>query len=321
MEYSRLGKTDLEVSRLGFGASSLGAVFRDIDEDDAQRTVHRAIDLGINFIDVAPYYGLTKAESALGRALRAIPRDRYYLATKVGRYGDEEFDFSAERVTQSVDESLERLGLEEIDLIQCHDIEFVNLDQIVDETLPALEELKRRGKVRFLGITGLPLKAFREVLKRSGDRWDTVLSYCRYSLNDTSLADLIPELKELDLGIISASPLSMGLLTRRGPPDWHPAPKPVIDACRRAAEYCDERGVDIAQLALQFSLGERDIASTLVGTASSANLERNCAWIEASPDPEILAAVQDILQPVRDLTWPSGLPENADELTSRNDLP
>lgn len=308
MQYRPLGTTGLEVSSLGYGASPLGSVFRPVDEAEGIRTVHTAIDLGINFIDVAPYYGLTRAEEVLGRALASVPRNRYYLATKVGRYGAEEFDFSAERVTRSVDESLRRLGVEVIDLIQCHDIEFGSLDQVVEETLPALRRLREEGKVRFIGITGYPLRIFREVLERT--EVDTVLSYCRYSLNDTSLEAVIPFLEAKGVGIISASPLSMGLLTERGAPDWHPAPEALRRACEEAAAHCRKRGTDIAQLALQFALANAHIACTLVGTGSPENLRKNVEWSAGPPDPELLAEVQAILLPMLNLTWPSGRPEN-----------
>jgi L-galactose dehydrogenase len=113
----------------------------------------------------------------LGKALRDVERSRYVLATKVGRYGADAFDFSAKRVVRSVDESLARLGCGHIDLIQCHDIEFGDLDQVVEETIPALTDLVRTGKVRFVGITGYPLSALRHVA--DGTQVDTVLSYCR----------------------------------------------------------------------------------------------------------------------------------------------
>src|SRR5512136_1280064 len=199
MFYRTLGNTGLEVSALSFGASSLGGVFHDVDENEGIRAVHLAVDLGINFIDVSPYYGLTRAETVLGKALRGIPRDRYYLATKVGRYGDAEFDFSARRVTASVDESLSRLSLEYIDVIQCHDVEFADLDQVANEAIPALRLLQERGKVRFVGVTGLPLKIFSRVLDRA--QVDTILSYCRYCLNDTSLESLLPSLRMRRVGI------------------------------------------------------------------------------------------------------------------------
>lgn len=308
MLYRTLGNTGLTVSALGFGASSLGGVFRDIDENEGIRTVHLAVDLGINFIDVSPYYGLTRAETVLGKALSEIPRDRYYLATKVGRYGDEEFDFSARRVTASVDESLSRLNLEHIDIIQCHDVEFGDLDQVVSETIPALRLLQERGKVRFVGVTGLPLSIFRHVLDHT--EVDTVLSYCRYCLNDTSLESLLPDLRERRVGIINASPLSMGLLSNRGAPAWHPASCEIRNACAQAAAFCRSQGSDIARLALQFSTSNPEIATTLVGTGSPANLARNVQWISEPLDPVMLSAVLQILEPVHNLTWPSGRPEN-----------
>ena len=213
MEYRELGQTGLKVSALSFGASSLGNVFRKVNEAEGIRTVHMCLDSGINLIDVSPYYGLTLAETVLGKALKEIPRDRYYLATKVGRYGEDTFDFSAGRVTASVDESLRRLNVEYVDIIQCHDIEFGDLNQVVNETIPALRRLQETGKVRFVGITGLPLKAFEIVAEQTAV--DTILSYCRYSLNDTALANKLPYFHAKGIGVISASPLSMGLLTDR----------------------------------------------------------------------------------------------------------
>jgi len=308
VNYRALGNTGLEVSALSFGASSLGSVFRDIDEAEGIRTVHAAIDLGINLIDVSPYYGLTKAETVLGKALRSLPRDRYIVATKVGRYGDDDFDFSAARVTASVDESLARLGSDHIDIIQCHDIEFGSLAQVVEETLPALRRLQEQGKVRHVGVTGLPLGIFTYVLDRTP--LDTILSYCHYELNDTSLADMLPYLQAKGVGIINASPLGMGLLTERGTPTWHPAPDEVKAACAQAAAYCRAQGVDIARLAIQFSVANPDIPTTLVGTASPANLEKNVRWSEDPMDLGLLAEVQAILAPIHNRTWPTGRPEN-----------
>ena len=310
MNYRTLGKTGLEVSALSYGASSLGSVFRDIDEAEGIRTVHTALDLGINFIDVSPYYGLTKAETVLGKVLKDVPRDQYYLATKVGRYGADEFDFSARRVLASIEESLVRLGVDYIDLIQCHDIEFGSLAQVVNETLPALRQAQQQGKVRFVGITGLPLKIFSEVMAQA--EIDTILSYCRYELNDTSLEALLPALKAKGIGVINASPLGMGLLTERKTPVWHPAPAAIKEACIRAAAHCRSRGVDIAQLAIQFSVSNPEIATTLVGTANPQNIEKNIKWLESPLDQALLAEVLTILKPIHNRSWPSGRPENND---------
>ena len=308
MEYSVLGKTGLKVSRLSFGGSSLGGVFRKTDQEEAIRTVFTAIDLGINFIDCSPFYGITKAETVLGKALKDIPRDKFYMATKVGRYGDAEFDFSAQRVTTSVDESLRRLNIDYIDLIQCHDIEFGSLDLVVNETIPALRRVVERGKARFVGITGLPLKIFRYVMDRTPV--DTILSYCHYSLNDASLEQLITYLEGKQVGIISASPLSMRLLTERGAPVWHPAPEEIKTACVKASAFCRSKGVDISQLALQFALANPKIDTTLVGTASPENLKKNVKWLESPLDQELLAGVQEIMKPIQNKTWSSGRPEN-----------
>jgi aryl-alcohol dehydrogenase-like predicted oxidoreductase len=304
MKYRSLGRTGLEVSVLSYGASPLGSVFRDIDQAEGIRTVHTALELGINFIDVSPYYGLTKAETVLGKALSTVDRDRYILATKVGRYGEDTFDFSAKRVVASVDESLQRLGVDHIDLIQCHDIEFGNLDQIVEETLPALRHLQQTGKVRFVGITGFPLHVFTYVATRA--EVDTILSYCNYSLNNTLLTETLPFLEEKQIGIISASPLSMGLLTQRGAPEWHPATDDIKDGCARAAAFCEAKGVDIAKVAIQFAVAHPGIATTLVGTASERNIRKNVEWVNDPLDQQLLHDVQQILSPIHNRTWESG---------------
>ena len=308
MNYRILGKTGLRVSTLSYGASPLGGVFHGVDEQTGIRAVHQAIDLGINFIDVSPFYGATRAETVLGKALKEIPRDKYYLATKVGRYGSNHFDFSADRVTRSVDESLQRLNVDSVDLIQCHDIEFGSLEQVVNETLPALRKVREQGKARFIGITGLPLKIFTTVLDQA--EADTILSYCHYALNDASLETLLPYLKQKGVGIINASPLSMGLLTQRGAPGWHPATAEIRASCAKAADWCKEKGVDIAQLAMQFALANPDLHTTLSGTANPDNLKKNVMWIEQPVDQQLLSEVLEILKPIHNQTWPSGRPEN-----------
>ncbi len=312
MEYRVLGATGLKVSALSLGASPLGSIFEKIDENVGIQAVHTALDLGINLIDVSPYYGLTKAETVLGRALKTVKRDRYYLTTKVGRYGAEAalFDFSADRVKKSVDESLARLGVDYVDVIQCHDVEFGSLDQVVNETIPALRQVIAAGKARYVGITGLPLKIFKYVLDKT--KIDTILSYCRYSLNDTALDGFLDYLEQRHVGVISASPLSMGLFSDRGPPSWHPAPADVKAACAAAAALCKQRGGDIAQLAVNFALANKRIATTLVGTASPENITKNVRWIDAPIDQQLLADVKKILAPIHNKTWLSGRPENND---------
>lgn len=299
----------MSVSALSLGTSPFGGVFGDVGFDSCKRCLDVALDLGINFLDCSPFYGLTKAETMLGRTLQNVPRDKYILATKVGRYGEDQFDFSAARVTRSVDESLMRLGLDYVDIIQCHDIEFGDLNQIWEETLPALREVVKAGKARFVGITGLPLQVFRDVISRA--EVDTILSYCHYSLNDTMLETLLPFLEEHGVGIISASPLSMGLLTQRGAPDWHPATPAIKDACRRAVELSERRGASIEKLSVQFSLANPRIATTLVGTSKAENIEKNVRWLQESVDEELSREVEAILAPIKNQSWSSGRAENS----------
>ncbi|MGC4070957.1 MAG: aldo/keto reductase [Nibricoccus sp.] len=313
MQYRPLGQTGLEVSVLSYGASPLGGVFRATDDNEGVRTVHTALDLGINFIDTSPYYGATRSEIVLGKALREIKRDRYHLATKVGQYGDGIFDFSAARVRSSLDESCRRLGVEYVDLLQCHDIEFVDLGQIVNETLPELVKLRDEGRIGHIGITGLPLKVFTGILDRVGPGVvDTILSFCRYELNDTALESLIPYFQQKGVGIINASPTGMGLLSERGVPSWHPAPKLMIDTARRATEYCKAVGADIAKLAIQFATHHPQIATTLVGTASPENIRKNVAALEEPIDFELMGRVLDILRPIKNHNFTRGRPENRD---------
>lgn len=308
MEHRPLGKTGLQVSALGLGCASLGGVFGSVTEAEGIRTVHEALDLGVNFLDVAPYYGKTLAETVLGRALRSVPRDRYYLSTKVGRYDVAEFDFSARRVLASLDESLRRLGIDHVDLVLCHDIEFGNINQVVEETLPALRRLRDAGKTRFIGFSGLPLRIYRSVLDRT--EADAIISYCHFTLCDQTLADRFDYFKAKGVGVINASPLGMGLLSNQGPQPWHPAPASLKEACARAAALCRARGSDLAKLGIQFAASCAEVATTLTGAARVTELRNNLAWVAEPIDQSLLRDVQTILAPVRNQTWPSGLAEN-----------
>lgn len=310
MEYRPLGRTGLKVSALAFGGSSLGSAFRPIDESEGIRAVHVALDHGINLIDTAPYYGATRAETILGKALRGIARDRYYLATKVARYGPEQkdFNFSAERVIASVDESLARLGVDHVDFIQVHDIEFGDLEQIITETIPALRRVQQAGKARFVGISCLPVRLFRAVLDRVPV--DQVQSYCHYCLNDTALAELLPYLRAKGVAIFNSAPLAMRLLSDDGPPAWHPAPAALRAKCSEAAALCRARGASLGRLALQFALANPALPTHIVGTASPARMLENLRDAAAPPDEELLREVLAVLAPVHNLTWPSGRPEN-----------
>jgi aryl-alcohol dehydrogenase-like predicted oxidoreductase len=306
-----LGNTGLRTSILGLGAASLGNVYGEVAEVEAIATVHRAFELGVNVFDSSPYYGHTLAETVLGKALRTLPRDQYTLMTKCGRYGEVDFDFTPARLLRSVDESLRRLQTDHVDVLQLHDVEFGDLDRILDESLPCLHRLRDAGKARFVGMTGLPLKVFRHALAK-GARLDTILSYCHHTLFDTHLLDLLPELEAHGIGVVNASPAAMGLLSRHGPRQWHPAPEVIRAACREADAHCRARGADLAELAIQFACSEPRIATVICGTASPAEIEANVRAVERPIDEQLLAAVRNILLPIRGRTWIPGRPENND---------
>lgn len=307
MKYRELGKTGMMVPVLSFGASSLGGVFHSVREEDAIEAVFTAIDNGLNFIDVSPYYGHYKAETVLGKALKEIPRDKYLLSTKVGRYGENgvnTWDYSARRATESVYESMERLHVDYIDLINVHDIEFADLHQVAEETLPALVELKQKGLVGHVGITDLQLENLKWVIDHTAPGMvECVLNFCHYSLNDDKLADFLDFFEEKGLGVINASPLSMGLLTRRGIPEWHPAPKPLVEACRKAVRYCTEQGYPIEKLAIQFAVSNPRIPTTLFSSANPQSILKNVSYAEEPIDWELVRKVQEIIGDQMRVSW------------------
>jgi L-galactose dehydrogenase len=310
MTYRQLGQTDLRLSAIGFGAAPLGGEYGALDLAEAERAVHKAIDEGITFFDTAPYYGRTVSEERLGKMLEGR-RDRVVLATKIGRYDKASFDFSAERVRSSVDESLRRLRTDHVDLITAHDIEFGDREQVVNETIPALREIQRTGKVRYVGISGLPLRILADVAVRA--QVDSVLSYCHYNLLLRDLDTyLTPVVREHGIGLINASPLHMGVLTAQGAPPWHPAPESVKQTGKSVVNLLERRGVYPATAALRFSLDHPYVSSTLVGMLSTLEVETNLKALDFEMPPDLLQEIDEMVAPVKHVTWPSGRPENSD---------
>ena len=306
-----LGNTGIELPILSFGASSLGAEFRSITLEEAMLSTQTAIELGMNFIDTSPFYGRGMSEILLGIGLKGIPREKYLLGSKLGRYSDIHFDFSAKRVAESVHVSLKRLGTDYLDVLLLHDVEFVPLEQIWQETLPAVLELKKQGKVRAVGFSCYPLKTFNAVLDHVEDHIDCVLSYTRSTLQNTTYVDeLLPRLIAKKIGAINAGPFSARLLTNSELPAWLKEPEPVKAAARAAAKLCADRGVDIAQLALQFSCENPYLTTTIAGSANPANIRKWSEWLEEPIDRELLAEVLALFVPVKNLGHLEGLPEN-----------
>ncbi len=313
MQKRSLGKTDMELTTLSFGASSLGQEFRSVDLNEALRSVHVAIDRGMNFIDTSPFYGRGMSEMLLGRVLPEIPRDQYNLGTKLGRYAGQHFDFSARRVAESVDISLERMKVDHLDLVLCHDLEFVEMSQIVEETLPALRKQVEKGKVRYIGVSGYPMKMFKYILENADI--DAILTYNHYTLQNDMALELVPICQEKGVGIMNAAPFCARLLTSAPLPEWHKATPKVREIAKAAADHCASRGVDLAQLALQFSIANPDFTTCVTGSANPQRVSQWVDWAEIPLDETLLAEVQEILQPIHNWFYLEGRPENNDTPT------
>lgn len=311
MQYRPLGRTGVELSALSFGASSIGQEFRHVDFADALRAVRVALHGGINYIDTAAYYGRGMSEIMLGRLLPDLPRDSYYLSTKLGRYAPRHFDFSARRVAESIDISLERMGIDYIDIVFCHDIEFVDVRQVFEETLPALRKQVEQGKVRWIGVSGYPMEIFKRALAEADV--DVLLTYNHYTLQNDMALELVPLCEEKGVGLINAAPFSARLLTDAPLPSWHKATPEVRRVAAEAAEHCRQRGSDIAKLALQYSIANPAFASCVTGSANPDRVAQWLQWIEQPLDATLVDQVKQILQPIHNWVYVEGRPENNDQ--------
>ncbi|MHC4618735.1 MAG: aldo/keto reductase [Planctomycetota bacterium] len=293
---------------MGYGVSPLGNVFGETDEAEGIRAVHYAIEHGINYFDVAPMYGVTLAETRLGKALKG-KRDNIFLATKCCRYDIDKFDFSATRVLESIDESLKRLQTDYVDVYQVHDIEFGDKDQVINEAIPAARKVQESGKARFVGITGLPVRYLRHVAGLV--EVDTILSWAHYDLLEDEMDTVLtPVAREKGIGLMNASPLHQRLLTEKGPPEWHRSPKEVLEVGPKLAALCREHGVNVADVAMRFALDYPHAAATIVGMSKLRHVEQNIKVLDFKNDPELLAKIEKLVAPVKNKMWFEGKPEN-----------
>ena len=310
MQRRPLGNTGLDLTILGYGASSLGAEFRRIDIDEALRSVRVALEGGINLIDTSPYYGRGMSEILLGRVLPDVPRDEYVLCTKLGRYAPAHFDFSAKRVAESIDISLERMKVDHLDIVLCHDLEFVDMSQIVNETIPAIRREIDRGKVRFAGVSGYPMKMFEYVLANS--EIDCLLTYNHYTLQNDMALGLVPKCEQRGVGLMNAAPFSARLLTNAPLPEWHSAPPHVREVAAKAAAHCAAAGTDIAKLALQFSIAHPAFATCVTGSANPGRVREWIDWAAEPIDERLRDEVSEILEPIHNWFYVECPPENSE---------
>lgn len=310
MDYQILGKTGLKVSRLSFGASSLGGVFHEIDEKEGIRAVHLAFDSGINYFDVAPAYGGTLAETVLGKALRGIPRDQYHISTKAGKYSDfgkygaDVLDYSEPRIRSGLDESMKRLGVDYVDILHLHDFEYQGFSQTESafaEGFPTLAALKEEGRIGAVSAGIYPMDLWVRVIAEAPV--DVIMLHNHHCLNDVRGLELVPSCKERDIGMINASPFASGLLTGGAIADWHPASPEDREVFMAAARYCEKQGTSIAKLAFQFASQEIPYHTTMFSSMRRSSVARNIVWYQEPIDRDLLREVRRILEPVIDRQW------------------
>ena len=308
MQYRQLGKTNLNVSQLSFGASPLGNVFNDVTEAGSIRAVHTAIDQGINFFDVAPFYGDTLAETRLGKALKN-KRDSVFVATKSCRYGNGVFDFSYERVLRSIDESLERLQVDYVDLLTVHDIEFGDRQQVLTETIPAALKVKEMGKARYIGFSGLPVRYLAQIARQVSV--DTVLSWGHYTLLEDEINDeLVPLSIEKGFGLMNAAPLMQRILSDAPIPPWQSSPQTVKDMQPKLVALCNEYGLALSDVALNYAVQHPVIATTIVGMSEQGQVEQNLRALQIQIPDELFQRIETLVAPVKNQMWFEGKPEN-----------
>lgn len=280
MEYNQLGGTHMKVSKISIGGATLcSSFYGQLDFDEAKKTVHEALKRGINYIDTAPFYGQGESETNIGKILTGVPRESFYIATKTCRYdrtGPNQFDFSYERTMKSIDESLARLGVDYVDLYQLHDVEFAdNIDEVRDGAFQACLDLKEEGKIRAIGINGYPLSVLKEGVEKC-DGIDTVLTYGRYTMFDDSLLAYLQFFNEQNLGIIAASAHGCGMLTNRGPPEWHPSSANLKAIVAKAIEVCQSNSIELGKLATYHLLNiPGNVGTVLLGMEKTEYLNTN----------------------------------------------
>jgi D-threo-aldose 1-dehydrogenase len=304
-----LGHTGIEVSTLGFGASGIGNLGYARPDSDAAQAVSAAWDLGIRLFDTAPHYGLGLSELRLGDALRQHPRHEYVLSTKVGRLlrpnpaptgsdlpvggfdvPDElarVWDFSADGVKRSLQESLTRLGVDRVDIVYVHDPDHA-VGEAIRHAIPALITLRDQGVI---GAVGVGMNQWQAPLRMVQETdLDVVMLAGRYTLLDRAGEQLLDECVRRGVAVVAAAPFNSGILARPWPPsganyDYGPAPDDVLRRVRQLAETCEAHSVPLPTAALQFPLRHPAVISVVTGMRSAQHVEAAVNGVRASvPD-------------------------------------
>lgn len=320
----RIGRTALEVSALSLGTAPLGGLYRDLTDEEAQATVDAAWAAGVRFFDTAPHYGHTKAEHRLGDALRRYPRSEYVLSTKVGRrfvprthpYDGSEgwqnplpfeaiYDYTREGILRSFEDSQQRLGIVDIDILLVHDIGRLTHGarnahywrQLTEGGgFRALDELRASGAVKAIGFGVNEREAILEAMREF--QIDCALLAGRYTLLEQApLDDLLPACSQNGVSILLGGAFNSGILARGLVGDrkfnYVEAPPDVVERVARLEAVCRAHGAPLAAAALQFPYAHPAVASVLTGARSAAELRENVASFETKLPPELWSALRD----------------------------
>jgi D-threo-aldose 1-dehydrogenase len=308
----RLGRTALEVTVIGFGASTAGNIWRVRRDEDVAASLAAAWDRGIRYYDTAPHYGLGLSERRVGTALRDRPRDEYLLSTKVGRLLEPNpvptgsdltaggfdvpddlhrvRDYSADGVRRSLEASLERLGADRIDIVLVHDPDDY-VDQALTEAVPALAALRDQGVI---GAVGLGMNQWQAPLRAVNETdVDVVMIAGRWTLADRSAQPLLDRCAERGVAVLAAAPFNSGLLARPRPAEdatfnYGPAPQQMLERARALADVCNSAGISLPHAAMQFPLRHPAVASVVVGLSTG---------------PQVDAAIERLQTPIGDELW------------------
>jgi aryl-alcohol dehydrogenase-like predicted oxidoreductase len=316
MKFNKLGNTNIEVSELGFGTSSIGGMFRASSEKKSIITIHHAMDRGINYFDTSPCYGRNTslygpetAEILLGKGLKGIRRSEFFLSTKAGKLTSipPEFNFRYDAIIKSVEKSLRRLEVDFIDIVNLHDIEYHQgkyIKTALEEGLEALSDLKKQGKIGYFGIACYSMEVL-EIISQQCEL-DTLLVHNHYTLIDDLLLKLLPLVRSKGIGLINASPFASGLLTSKEIPDWHPISKQGQEIIKKAIDFCRLKNVPIEKLAMQYALTTPEIPTTLFSCSSKESIDLNVKWIEEPLKLDLIMELQNILEPIRNTDYNFG---------------
>lgn len=310
-----------QLGKLGFGAAGIGNLYRAMPDAQAVATITAAWDSGIRYFDTAPHYGLGLSERRLGAVLSDKPRDEFTVSTKVGRIlvpntgvgsdptsrDDEGFDvaatskrqwdFSETGIRRSIEESLERLGLDHVDIAYLHDPDFHDLAKGIDEALPALEKLRAEGVVKAIGVGTNSAEAALECVEAAD--LDLLMLAGRYTLLEQPGVPLLDRCVTHGTGVVNVGVFNSGLLARpEVPEDAHynyaRAPRALVERARALAGVCRDFGVELPTAALQFSLRHPAVVNVTVGASSPEQMAANAARMNEDVPEEAWAALAGV---------------------------